>query len=149
MCMLRTRCLSVRGVVRLRKGGIRNTMHRGKERETFGQMHFNPSHAHICSSWYSGLNKQHRKNFRFVKIKLCGSLKNLGPRSHTGFPELNNLNLLNVGFRVKQIHLSHVHKIFNGTGPSYLSEHFINASDVHHHFTRGTRVIQEVMRTHL
>ena len=30
-----------------------------------------------------------------------------------------------------------MHEIFNGTGPSYLSEQFIKVSDVHHHFTRG------------
>ena len=45
--------------------------------------------------------------------------------------------MLNVDFRVKQLRLSHVHKIFNGTGPSYLSEQFIKVSDVHH-FTRGS-----------
>ena len=31
-----------------------------------------------------------------------------------------------------------MHKIFNGTGPSLLSEHFIKASDVHKHFKRGS-----------
>ena len=46
--------------------------------------------------------------------------------------------MLDVDFKVKQLRLSHVHKIFNGTCPSYLSEHFIKASDVHHHFTRGS-----------
>ena len=46
--------------------------------------------------------------------------------------------MLNVAFRVKQFRLSHVHKIFNGTGPLYLSEQFIKVSDVHHHFTRGS-----------
>ena len=29
-------------------------------------------------------------------------------------------------------------KLFNGTGPSYLFEEFIQLSDVHHHFTRGS-----------
>ena len=46
--------------------------------------------------------------------------------------------MLNVDFRVKQLRLSHVHKIFNGTSPSYLSEQFIKVSDVHYHFTRGS-----------
>ena len=49
-----------------------------------------------------------------------------------------SLNMLNVDFRVKQLRPSHVHKIFSGIGPSYLSEHFTKASDVHHHFTRGS-----------
>ena len=53
-------------------------------------------------------------------------------------PLLNSLKTLNVDFRVKQLRLSHVNKIFNRTGPSYLSEHFIKVSDVHHHFTRGS-----------
>ena len=64
-------------------------------------------------------------------------IKNLGPRYHIGLSDLNSLNMLNVDFRVKQLRLSHVHKIFNGTGPSYLSENFIKVSDVHHHFSRG------------
>ena len=46
--------------------------------------------------------------------------------------------MLNVDFRSKQLRLSHVHKIFIGTGPSYLSEYFIKVSDVHHHLTRGS-----------
>ena len=45
--------------------------------------------------------------------------------------------MLKVDFSVKQLRLSHVHKIFNGTGLSYLSKQFIKVSDVHHHFTRG------------
>ena len=46
--------------------------------------------------------------------------------------------MLNVDSRVKQLRLCHVHNFFNETGPSYLSEHFIKVSDVHHHFTRGS-----------
>ena len=46
--------------------------------------------------------------------------------------------MLNVDFRVKQPRLSHVHTIFNGTSSSYLSEHFIKVSDMHHPFTRGS-----------
>ena len=65
-------------------------------------------------------------------------IKNLGPRSLIGFLEIHILNMLNVDFMVKQLRLSHVHKIFNRTGLSYLSEHFIKVSDVHHHLTRGS-----------
>ena len=46
--------------------------------------------------------------------------------------------MLNVDFRVKQLRLSHVHKIFNGYGPSFLSEQFIKVSDVHNNYTRGS-----------
>ena len=93
---------------------------------------------YACSSWYSGLNKQLKKKLQICQNKTVRFIKNLGPRSHIGFLELNSLNMLNVDFRVKQLRLSHVHKIFNGTGPSYLSEQFIKVSDVHHHFTRGS-----------
>ena len=65
-------------------------------------------------------------------------IENLGSRSHIGFSELNSVNLFNVDFRVKQLRQSHVHKIVNGTGSSYLSEHFIKASNIHYHFTRGS-----------
>ena len=51
---------------------------------------------------------------------------------------ISYLIMLYVDFRVKQFRLSHVHNIFNGTGPSYLSEHFIKDSDVYHHFTRDS-----------
>ena len=93
---------------------------------------------YACSSWYSGLNKQLKKKNQICQNKTVRFIKNLSPRSHIGFLELNRLNMLNVDFRVKQLRLSHVHKIFNGTGPSYLSEQFIKVSDVHHHFTRGS-----------
>ena len=34
--------------------------------------------------------------------------------------------------------MSHAHKILIKTGLSYLSEHFIQASDVYHYFNRGS-----------
>ena len=46
--------------------------------------------------------------------------------------------MLNVDFRVKQLRLSHVHKIINGIAPSYLSEKIIKVSYVHRHFTGGS-----------
>ena len=51
---------------------------------------------------------------------------------------ISYLIMLYVDFRVKQYRLSHVHNIFTGTGPSYLSEHFIKDTYVYHHFTRGS-----------
>ena len=91
-----------------------------------------------CSSWYSGLNKHLKKKLQICQNKTVRFIKNLGPRSHIGFSELDSLNMLNVDFRVKQLRLSHVHKIFNETGPSYLSEYFVETSDVHQHFTRSS-----------
>ena len=93
---------------------------------------------YACSSWYSGLNKHLKKKLQICQNKTVRFIKNIGPRSHIGFSELDSLNMLNVDLRVKQLRLSHVHKIFNETGPSYLSYHFIKASNVHHHVARGS-----------
>ena len=89
---------------------------------------------YACSSWYSGLKEQLKKKLQNCQNETVGFIKNLGPRSHIGFLELNSLNMLNLDFRVKQLRLSHVHKIFNGTGLLYLSEQFIKVFDV----TRGS-----------
>ena len=90
-----------------------------------------------CSSWYSGLNKHLKKKLQIYQNKTVRFIKNLGPPSHIDFSELDSLKMLNVDFRVKQLRLSHVHKIYNETGPSYMSEHFIKTSEFHHHFTRN------------
>ena len=92
----------------------------------------------VCSSWYSSLNKQLKIKLQICQNILVRFIKNLGPRSHIASLEVYSLNILKVDFRVKQLRLDHMHKIFNGNGPSYLSEHFIKVSDVHHHLTRGS-----------
>ena len=47
-----------------------------------------------------------------------------------------SLGFLNVENRDKQFRLHHAFKIFNGTCPSYLSEHFRKVSDFHMYSTR-------------
>ena len=94
---------------------------------------------YTCSSWYSVLNKQLEKKLQICQNKTVRFIKkNLGPRSHVGFSELDSLNMVNVELRIKQLRLSHAYKIYNETGPSYLREHFVKTSDVHQHFTRGS-----------
>ena len=44
--------------------------------------------------------------------------------------------MLNVDLRIKQLRLSHVHKISNGGCPSYMSEHFVKVSHIRNHSTR-------------
>ena len=90
-----------------------------------------------CSSWYAGLNKTLKKNLQVSQNKVVWFIKKLGPRSHIGYSELDSLGFLNVENRVKQLRLNHVVKIFNGTCPSYLSEHFRKVSDFHMYNTRG------------
>ena len=91
-----------------------------------------------CSSWYAGLNKTLKKKLQVTQNKVVRFIKKLGPRSHIGYSELDSLGFLNVENRVKQFRLNHVFKIFNGTCPSYLSEHFRKVSDFHMYNTRGS-----------
>ena len=93
---------------------------------------------YACSSWYSGLNRNFKKKLHICQNKTVRFIKNLGPRSHIGFSELDSLGMLNVDFRVKQLRLGHAHKIFNDRCPSYLSENFVKTSDIHRHNTRGS-----------
>ena len=95
---------------------------------------------YACSSWYSGLNRNLKKKLHIhvYQNKTVRFIKNLGPRSHIGFSELDSLGMLNVDFRVKQLRLGHAHKISNDRCPSYLSENFVKTSDIHRHNTRGS-----------
>ena len=65
---------------------------------------------------------------------------NLGPRSHIGQRELDQVGLLSVKDRVIQMKLNHVFKIVHGTAPDYLSSNFTRISTVHKYSTRGSSV---------
>ena len=52
-----------------------------------------------------------------------------------GYSELDSVGFLNVDNRVKQLRLNHVFKIFNGTSPSYLLDHFHKVSESHRYNT--------------
>ena len=82
-----------------------------------------------------------KKKLHICQNKTVRFIKNLGPRSHIGFSELDSLGMLNVDFRVKQLRLGYAHKIFNDRCPSYLSEDFVKTSDIHRHNTRGSSEI--------
>ena len=84
------------------------------------------------------MNKTLKKKLQVTQNKVVRFIKKLGPRSHIGYSELDSLGFLNVENRVKQFRLNHVFKIFNGTCPSYLSEHFRKVSDFHMYNIRGS-----------
>ena len=92
--------------------------------------------AHL--NWYAGLNKTLKKKLQISQNKVVQFIKKLGPRSHIGFSELDSVGFLNVDKRVKQLRLNHVFKIFNGTFPSYLLDHFHKISESHRYNTRGS-----------
>ena len=91
-----------------------------------------------CSSWYAGLTTTLKKKLQISQNKVVRFIKKLGPRSHVGYSELNSVGFLNVENRVKQLRLNHVFKIFNGTSPSYLLDHFHKVSALHGYNTRGS-----------
>ena len=91
-----------------------------------------------CSSWYASLNKTLKKKLKISQNKVVRFIKKLGPRSHIGYSELDSVGFLNADNRVKQLRLNHVFKIFNGTSPSYLLDHFHRVSESHRYNTRGS-----------
>ena len=81
-------------------------------------------------------NSQERK-LQIIQNKTVRFIKNLGPRTHIAFSELDSLGMLNVDLRVKQLKLSYVHKISNGCCTSYSSEYFVKVSSIHNHKVEG------------
>ena len=99
------------------------------------QSHFDYS----CSSWYSGLNKGLKRKLQIIQNKMVRFILNLDSRAHIGCKELEQLNMLNVPNRVKQIKLTHMFKIWNKTSPEYLFDNFLKISDTAlRHCTRAS-----------
>ena len=73
-----------------------------------------------CSSWFSGLNKSFKSKLQICQNKIVRFILNLGPRSHIGQGELDQLGLLSVQDRASQLKLHHVYKIFHRSAPSYM-----------------------------
>ena len=82
-----------------------------------------------CSSWYIGLTKGSKRKLQIMQNKMIRFILKLDSRSHIGCNEFEKVNMLNVSDRVKQIKLNHVHKIWMGTSPEYMSENFHKISD--------------------
>ncbi len=63
-------------------------------------------------SWYPAVPKLAKKKLQIVQNKLIRFMLNLGPRDHAEIEQLNELGLLNVDDRTKQIRLHNAHKVF-------------------------------------
>ena len=85
-----------------------------------------------------GWIKHWRKNFRFRKNKVVRFIKKTWTPLTYWIFWTEQSGFLNVEKRVKHLRLNHVFKIFNGTCPSYLSEHFRKVSDLHMYNTGGS-----------
>ena len=64
-----------------------------------------------------------------MQNKMVRFILNLHNRAHIGCKELDKVNMLSVHDRIKQNKLNHVFKIWNGSGPEYMKEHFHKISD--------------------
>ena len=84
---------------------------------------------YASSSWYTGLSKGLKQKLQIMQNKTIRFILNLGNRAHVGCKEFDKLDILSVTDRVKQNKLNHIFKIYNGTGPEYLKEHFNKISD--------------------
>ena len=95
--------------------------------------------AHLRMQGWIKHWREEKKNFRLHKTKLFNLLKRtLTLLTYFGYSGLDSLGFLNVENRVKQLRLNHIFKIFNGTYPSYLLEHFHKVSDFHMYNTSGS-----------
>ena len=76
-----------------------------------------------------GLTKGSKQKLQIMQNKVIRFILKIGNRSHIGCSELEKVNMLSVGNRVKQIELNHVYKIYMKTCPEYMSEDFDRISD--------------------
>ena len=61
-----------------------------------------------------------------------------GPRSHVGTTTLRELGWLQIPDRAKYFAILHGYKIRKGLAPTYLSQSFVQVSNVHGHQTRAS-----------
>ena len=74
------------------------------------------------------LNKGLKSKLQIVQNKIIRFIKSYSPRHSITWQDYVHLNMLNVSYRVKQLRLNHMHKIYYKTCPSYLRENFVNGS---------------------
>ena len=64
-----------------------------------------------------------------MQNKIIRFILDLGPRSHINTIQFKRVNMLPVSYRVKQLKLNHVFKIYNDQCPLYSKENFLKISD--------------------
>ena len=91
------------------------------------------------SSWYGGVSKCSLKKLQCAQNKVIRFIINKGPRYHISAEDFQDIGILNVNNRAKQLRLNHVFNIVNGLGPPYLNDKFTQVSQVHTYNTRASR----------
>ena len=87
-----------------------------------------------CSAWYSSIGKGMAKKLQVLQNKVVRFILGLGSRDSVNCQVLDQVNMLSVENRVKQLRLNHVYNIHHGKAPSYLSAGF----HLNHSNTRST-----------
>ncbi|KAL4240342.1 hypothetical protein ACF0H5_001132 [Mactra antiquata] len=98
------------------------------------QCHFDYS----CSSWYEGISKGLKKKLQIMQNKVIRFIKGYTPRTSISFQDYVDLNMLNVNNRVKQMRLSHIHRVYYNKCPSYLKNNFERREDNMQYNTRSS-----------
>jgi len=73
-----------------------------------------------------------------MQNKVVRFVLELGPRTHVGQEQRNELGLLSVKDRVAQLKLNQVFKIYHGLSPDYLNVNFNRITSLHKYSTRGS-----------
>lgn len=91
------------------------------------------------SSWYGGISKTMCKKLQCAQNKVIRFILNKCPFYHINAKDFQDLGILNVKNRAKQLRLNHVFKIIHSQGPPYLTDKFTKVSQVHTHNTRSSQ----------
>ena len=92
---------------------------------------------YVSSSWYCGLTKQLKHKLQIVQNKMVRFINNSHCRTSLVVSHFEELGLLNVEQRCKQLRLNHIHKIFYNKCPSYMKDNFVKCTDVHQYGNRS------------
>ena len=88
---------------------------------------------------YKDIIKATKINYRLLRTKWYVFILDMGPREHIGQNELDRLGMNNTGNRVRQLMVSHMYEVYNGTAPCYLTEMFTKVQDQHQYVTRNSQ----------
>ncbi len=75
---------------------------------------------YAVSSWHAALTKKAKRKLQILQNKIVRFILDLAPRTHLTADHMNELNLLRISDRAKQLRLNNAYKIFYHQAPGYL-----------------------------
>ena len=91
------------------------------------------------SSWYGGLSQTSRTKLQRAQNKVIRFILSKDSFYHIDVKDFQDLRILNISNRAKQLRLNHVFNIIHGRGPPYLDDKFTKISQVHNYDTRSSK----------